>query len=102
MVLAADCTAFSSGNFHTNILRGKTLGIACPKLDEGKDIYKEKIKVLIDETQINTLTVITMQVPCCSGLLHLAMQACSETKRIIPIKSIVLDLQGEILKEEWI
>lgn len=102
MVLAADCTAFSLGNFHNDFLEDKTLGIACPKLDEGKDIYKEKIKALIDEAQINTLTVITMQVPCCGGLLFLAKQAASGAQRKIPIKSIVVSLQGEILKEEWI
>ena len=102
MVLAADCVAFSAGNFHREYLKGKTLGIACPKLDEGQEIYLEKIKGLIDIAKINTLTVITMQVPCCGGLLRLAMQASVEASRKIPVKSIVIGIQGEKLHEEWL
>ena len=71
MVLAADCVAFSLGNFHSKWLRGKTLAIACPKLDSGMESYVEKIRSLIDEAKINTLTVMMMQVPCCGGLLQM-------------------------------
>ena len=63
------------GDFHSSLLKGKALAIACPKLDEGKDIYREKITALIDHAQINTLTVVMMEVPCCRGLLALAQQA---------------------------
>ena len=70
LVLAADCTAFSAGDFHKDFLKGKTLTIACPKLDEGQDIYKEKIKVLIEEAKINTLSIIIMQVPMYLLKLH--------------------------------
>lgn len=102
VLLAADCVAFSVGNFHSEFLKGKSLAIACPKLDEGQDIYIEKIKSLLDDAEINTLTVMIMQVPCCSGLLHLAQQAASQAKRKVPIKSLVVSLKGEILREEWV
>jgi NAD-dependent dihydropyrimidine dehydrogenase PreA subunit len=102
MVLAADCVAFSMGDFHRDFLKGKTLAIACPKLDEEQDVYGEKIKGLIDVAKINTLTVIMMQVPCCGGLLHLAKKAADEAQRKIPIKAIVISLQGDVLKEEWV
>ncbi|MFC1476490.1 ATP-binding protein [Fibrobacterota bacterium] len=101
-LLAADCTAFSLGDFHKDFLKGKTLAIACPKLDDGKDIYLDKLVALIDGAKINTLTVLTMQVPCCSGLLRLAQEAVETSERKIPIKNIVISLQGEILKEEWV
>ena len=65
VVLAADCVAFAFGDFHTKFLKGKSLTIACPKLDEGQDEYVEKIRRMADEAKINTLTVIIMQVPCC-------------------------------------
>jgi hypothetical protein len=71
-------------------------------LDEGKEIYLEKLKALIDVARINTLTVMIMQVPCCGGLLQLSLQAAAQAKRKIPIKSIVVSLQGDILKEEWV
>lgn len=102
MVLAADCTAFSLGEFHRDFLKGKSLAIACPKLDEGLDVYTQKIKALIDDAKINTLTVMIMQVPCCGGLLHIAQTAASQASRKIPIKCIVVGLQGQILREEWV
>jgi len=102
MLLAADCVAYSLGDFHKDYLKGKALGIACPKLDEGKEIYLEKLKALIDGAKINTLTVMIMQVPCCGGLLQLALQAAAQAERKIPIKCIVVSLQGDILKEEWV
>ena len=102
LLLAADCTAFSLGDFHKDFLKGKTLAIACPKLDDGQDIYLDKLVALIDGAKINTLTVLTMQVPCCSGLLHLAQQAAEKAERKIPVKTIVISLQGEILKEDWV
>jgi ferredoxin len=102
VVLAADCVAFSMGNFHSHFLAGITLTIACPKLDDGKEIYIEKLKALIEEAKINTLTVIIMQVPCCGGLLHLAQTAAEQAQRKVPIKAIVISLQGDILREEWL
>lgn len=102
MVLAADCVAFSVGDFHKDFLKGKTLAIACPKLDDGQDVYKEKIIGLIDIAKINTLTIIMMQVPCCGGLLNIAKQAADRASRRIPIKSIIISVQGELLQEEWV
>lgn len=102
LLLAADCTAFSLGDFHKQYLKGKTLAIACPKLDDGQDAYVEKLRALIDEAKINTLTVMIMQVPCCSGLLQLARQAVSQAARRIPVRCIVVGLQGDILKDEWV
>ena len=102
LLLVADCVAYCLGDFHKDYLGGKTLAIACPKLDEGQDVYEEKIRLLIDEAKINTLTVMIMQVPCCGGLLQLAKSAAAKAQRKIPIKNIVVGLQGQILKEEWV
>jgi NAD-dependent dihydropyrimidine dehydrogenase PreA subunit len=101
-LLAADCVAFTLGDFHKDYLRGKTLGIACPKLDGGQDTYLTKLRSLIEMAQINTLTVMIMQVPCCRGLLALAQQAVAQSTRKVPIKAIVVGIQGEILREEWV
>lgn len=101
VILTADCVAYALGNFHTDYLKGKSIAIACPKLDEGQDIYVEKIKSWLEDAKINTLTVIIMQVPCCMGLLQLAQQAAQSSKRKVPIKSIVVSLEGEILSEDW-
>ena len=88
LLLAADCVAFTLGNFHQRYLSGKTLAIACPKLDHSQQIYLEKLISLINDANINTLTVMIMQVPCCGGLLRLAQQAAAQAKRKIPVKCI--------------
>jgi len=102
VLLSADCVAYSVGDFHKDYLEGKSIAIACPKLDEEQDIYVEKLKSFIDDAEINTLTVMTMQVPCCAGLTAMAQRALQSAKRKIPIKSIVISLQGDILSEEWV
>ena len=102
LVLAADCVAYAMGDFHESFLKGKALAIACPKLDEGQEIYLEKLKVFIDQAKINTLTVMIMQVPCCQGLLRLVQTAVEQSSRKIPVKKIVVSIQGEILEEEWV
>jgi hypothetical protein len=102
VLLVADCVAYALGNFHNDYLKGKSLAIACPKLDEGQDIYVEKITSWIDDAKINTLSVLIMQVPCCGGLLSMAQQAAQNAKRKVPIKYTVVGLQGEILEEEWV
>ena len=102
VLLTADCVAYALGNYHNDYLKGKSLAIACPKLDEGQDVYVEKIKSWFEKAKINTLTVLIMQVPCCMGLVHLAKQALAGSARKVPVKSVVVGLQGEILSEDWI
>lgn len=102
LLLAADCVAYAAGDFHKDFLKGKQLVIACPKLDDGQEVYLEKITALVDQTQINTLTVMIMEVPCCSGLLRLAQEGVNRASRKIPVKCIVVGIQGNILKEDWV
>lgn len=102
VVLAADCTAFAYADFHHRFLKNRILAVACPKLDGNKESYVEKLAVMIDKSNINTLTVIIMEVPCCSGLLQLVQQALLKSSRKIPVKKIVIGLKGNILQEEWV
>jgi len=102
MVLAADCVAFAMGDFHSKFLKGRSVGIACPKLDNGQDTYVQKLIQMIDMAKINTLTVAIMQVPCCGGLLQMAKTAVAQANRKIPLKLAVISIEGEVLKEEWI
>lgn len=102
VVLAADCTAFSYGNFHERFMKNHVLAIACPKLDHGKELYIEKLTAMINDAKINTLTVIIMEVPCCGGLVRIAQQAIANAGRKIPVKEIIIGIRGNILSEEWI
>jgi len=96
LLLTADCVGYAIGDFHEKWLKGKSIAIACPKLDEDKDGYRDKLIALIDKANINTLTVMTMEVPCCSGLLRLAQEAAAHASRKIPIKSVVVGIEGGI------
>ena len=102
VLLTADCVAYAVGGYHPDYLKGKSLAIACPKLDDGQDVYMEKIQSWFDDAEINTLTVMIMQVPCCNGLLQLAIEAQQQAKRKVPIKCQVVSLEGEILEEKWV
>lgn len=102
VLLAADCVAFAAGNFHSKYLKGKTLAIACPKLDSNKESYIEKITSMITNSNINTLSVLMMEVPCCGGLIQMAKVARQMSGKNIPIKKTVVGLQGEVLTEEWV
>ena len=102
LLLAADCAAFSVGDFHSRWLAGRKLAIACPKLDDGLDRYVDKLAVLIDEAMIDTLTVLRMHVPCCGGLVKLALEARSKATRNVPIKSVTVDPEGNVLEEVWL
>ncbi len=102
MVLAADCAAFSMGNFHSKYLKGRSLGIACPKLDSNQESYVNKLVQMIDEAKLNTLTVTIMEVPCCMGLLQTAKMAIAQATRKIPLKLAIVSIEGEVIKEEWV
>lgn len=102
LILAADCVAFSMGNFHSKYLKGKSLAIACPKLDQGTDIYVAKLIDMIDIAKVNTITVMMMEVPCCGGLLQLVRTALSKATRKVPVKMMITGINGSIIKEEWV
>lgn len=102
LLLAADCVPIAYPDFHKDFLQGKSIAIACPKLDSNKQIYLQKLVKMISEAKINSITVVIMQVPCCSGLFQLAMQAVEQAGREIPVKVVVVGIHGEILQEETV
>jgi hypothetical protein len=102
LLLAADCVAFSMGSFHSKHLKGKSLAIACPKLDQGTDSYVEKLTAMIEVARVNTVTVMMMEVPCCGGLLQMVRTALASSSRKVPVKKMIVGLTGEVLQEEWV
>ena len=102
VLLASDCSAFASGNFLERFLKCKILAIACPKLDHNTDSYVDKLRSMIDDARIDTLTVLIMEVPCCGGLLQMALKVREMASRNIPIKKIVLSVEGKVKSEEWV
>ncbi len=102
LLLAADCSAYTMGNFHSDYLKGKSLIIACPKLDSGQEGYLQKLVQLIDQAKVNTIHVLIMEVPCCGGLMQLVNQATELASRKVPVKVTVISVGGEVLSENWV
>ncbi len=100
LLLAADCVAYALPDFHGTHLKGRKLAIACPKLDDGQDVYVEKIRSLIEDAQVESIQVMMMQVPCCSGLLRLVQQALEQSERKVPVSYQVVGIQGDILRTD--
>lgn len=99
LLIAADCVAYALPDFHRDHLSGRTLAIACPKLDSRQEIYTEKLAAFIDQAEVKSIRVMIMQVPCCSGLLRHVVEAASRAKNKIPIRCLIIGLHGEILSD---
>lgn len=102
LLLAADCTAYSMGAFHTSHLRGKTLAIACPKLDQGIDSYVNKITALVEVARVKSITVMMMEVPCCGGLLQMVMTALAGSSGKVPVRKMIVGINGDIQQDDWL
>lgn len=96
VLIAASCTAFSCGGFHANLLQGKALIIACPKLDNLEG-YAQKLEQIFSTAKPKSVTVARMEVPCCSGLSNLVKTAQQSVDSDIPVQEITIGLQGDIL-----
>ncbi len=97
VLIAADCVAFACPNFHPKLLKGKSLAIGCPKLDD-ISAYKEKIKSMIELCDPNTITVAIMEVPCCGGLYSAVEEALEESGKRITLKRLVVGIDGSLRK----
>jgi NAD-dependent dihydropyrimidine dehydrogenase PreA subunit len=95
VILAADCVAFAQPDFQQQFLVENTaLLVACPKLDNFP-AHQEKLNQILKQSGIKSLTVVHMEVPCCTGLVHMAKQAMLATGNIVPFKDVTVSIRGE-------
>lgn len=97
LLIAADCTAFAYGSFHEDFIKGRIALIGCPKLDEGD--YTEKLTQILLGNEIRSITVVRMEVPCCSGIVRAAQTALQNSGKEIPLQVTVVSTQGTILAQ---
>lgn len=95
LLLAADCTAYAYANIHRDFMKGKITLIGCPKLDSVD--YSEKLTAIIRDNDIQSVTVLRMEVPCCGGLEQAAKKALQQSGKFIPWQVVTLSIEGEIL-----
>ena len=94
LLLVADCVAYANPKLYSELLIGKKLAIACPKLDVNKESYVNKLIQMIDDSKINSLTVAIMEVPCCGGLIRLVEMAMEKSQRKIQMNKIVVKIRN--------
>ena len=99
LLLAADCVPFAMGDFHQRFLRGRSVAVGCPKLDDAK-FYIEKLAQIISANNLRSLTVVHMEVPCCSGLVRIARSAIALSGKAIRYEDVTVSLRGEVIRSE--
>lgn len=99
LLIAADCTAYAYANFHQEFLKGKVALIGCPKLDDVD--YSEKLTEIIRSNDIQSVTIVRMEVPCCGGLQHAAMTALQNSGKFIPWQVVTISIDGKILDQAF-
>ena len=101
LILVADCVPFAMGDFHDRFLKNRSIAIGCPKLDNSR-FYIDKLAEIIKMNKLNSLTVIHMEVPCCSGLTHIAKEAIASSGVKLSFEDVTIDLRGNVAKTETI
>ena len=96
LLIAADCTAYAYANFHKEFIRGKVTLIGCPKLDAVN--YSEKLTEILRNNDIQSVTILRMEVPCCGGLEMAAKKAIQDSGKFLPWQVVTISIDGEILE----
>lgn len=95
LLIAADCSAFAYGNFHSEFMKNKITIIGCPKLDEGD--YTEKLTAIIKNNNIKSVTAVRMEVPCCGGIENATKAALQNSGKFIPWQVVTISVNGTVL-----
>jgi ferredoxin len=97
LVVAADCVPFAYPGFHQDFLKDHALVVACPKLDDFQ-AHLARLTEVLKQSSIKSLKVVHMEVPCCSGLVHMVRQALLQSGKDIPVEEVTIGIKGEILE----
>ena len=96
LLIAADCTAYAYAGFHQDFMRNKVTLIGCPKLDQVD--YSEKLTAIIQNNNIQSVTIVRMEVPCCGGLEMAAKKALQNSGKFIPWQVVTISIDGKIIE----
>jgi ferredoxin len=99
LFLVADCVPFACAGFHEQILRGRPIVIGCPKLDDAR-AYVDKLAEMLIRSEVASLTVVHMEVPCCTNFVRIAAEAVQRSGRSVPLHDITISIGGQIMTRE--
>jgi len=95
LLIAADCTAYACGDFHRQFMQGRVTLIGCPKLDDAD--YAAKLAEILICSDVRSITVTRMTVPCCGGLSYAVERAVAMSGRDIPVRIVTISPDGRIV-----
>lgn len=93
LIVTADCVPFAYANFHQDFLKGHAVVIGCPKLND-QHLYQQKLEEIFRQSNLKSIKVIHMEVPCCFGLQHLVKTALARSGKNVPLKQVVIGIKG--------
>jgi len=96
LLLVADCVPFAMADFHGRFLRGHSVAVGCPKLDDAQ-FYIDKLGTILSANKVRSLTVVHMEVPCCSGLTRIAEEAIRKVGADLSFEDVTIGLGGDVL-----
>lgn len=101
LLLVADCVPFAMGDFHRRFLQGHSIAVGCPKLDDA-GFYIDKLADILRSNNLQSLTVVHMEVPCCSGLTRIAREAVALSGKVRGFEDTTVSLRGEVVRSETV
>ncbi len=99
LLVAADCVPFAYASFHRDFLQDNTIVVGCPKLDDA-DAYYQKLTEIFRENKINRVTIVLMEVPCCSAFQRIVQEAIKAAGKSIPVEIAVVSAGGDVISRE--
>ena len=101
LLLAADCVPFALPDFHARFLQGRSVVVGCPKLDNPQ-AYVDKLTAIFQQSSLRSLTIVHMEVPCCTGLCQIAKLAKENARSDVPVKEITVSVDGRVIDQrQW-
>ncbi|MCK4753465.1 MAG: 4Fe-4S binding protein [Planctomycetes bacterium] len=101
LLVVADCVSFAVGDFHDKFIKGHSIVIGCPKLDDSQ-FYIEKLAAILETNDLKSLTVVHMEVPCCGGLTQLVRDAIARSGKKMVFKDVTIGLRGDVSRSETV
>lgn len=98
LLVTADCVPVAYPTLHRDFLEGRVILLGCPKLDD-KGAYLKKFTDIFKTAGIRSVTVLDMEVPCCSALPVIVRKAAAEAGVSVPIKEVTISTRGEIIPD---
>ncbi len=95
LLLVSDCVPLAYADFHRDFLSGRSVLVACPKLDDAQS-HLDKLTQILRRSTISSITVARMEVPCCSGLTAITRQALELSNKDIPLKEVIIGIKGDL------